>query len=142
MAGLEDMCKNWQASVDDLGLKVANLSQLNSNLVMETDSVSESFTEPSQPKPMFTSPCSAMDIIDELSDCDNIKRNITVYNLPESKSDSNAFADLCSSVYSCSFAIAISVQIGKKIPDKHIPLLLSLHKQEDKFELLSRSYFL
>ena len=84
MAGLEDMCKKLQASVDDLGLKVANLAQSNSNLVMEIDSVSESFTEPPQRKPMFTPPCSAMDIIDELSDRDKRKKNIIVYLLKNS----------------------------------------------------------
>ena len=110
--------------------------------MMEIDSVSESFTEPHQRKPTFTPPCSAMDIIDELSDHDKRKKNLIVYNLPESKSDRDAFADLCSSVYSCSFVITRSVRLGKKIPDKNRPLLLSLHKEEDKSEPLSRSYLL
>jgi len=41
-----------------------------------------------------------MDVIDEVADRD--KRNIIIYNLPEpsGKSDSDAFAALCSSVYS------------------------------------------
>ena len=129
VAGLEDMCKKLQASVDDLGLKVAILSQTNGNQVMEIDSVSESFTEPR--KPTFTPPCFAIDIIDELSDRDKRKKNIIVCNLPESKSDNDAFADLCSSVYSYSFAIARSVRLGKKTPGKNRLLLLSLHKEED-----------
>ena len=74
---------------------------------MEIDSVSESFTEPPQPKPTFTPPCFAMDIIDKQSDHDKRKKNIIVYNLPENKSDSDAFADLYFSVYSCLFAIVI-----------------------------------
>ena len=40
VAGLEDMCKHLHFSVDNLRLKVANLSQSNSNLVMEINSVS------------------------------------------------------------------------------------------------------
>ena len=83
-----------------------------------------------------------MDTINELSDHDKRKRNMIVYNLPESKNNSDAFVGLCSSVYSCSFAIARSVRLGKKIPDKHKPLLLSLLKEKDKFKLLSPSYLL
>ena len=64
VAGLEDTCKQLQASVDDLGLKVENLAQSNSNLMMEIDSASKSFTEPPKRKPTFTPPCFVMDIID------------------------------------------------------------------------------
>ena len=58
---------------------------------MEINGVSESLTEPPQSKPTLTPPCSALDIIDELSDRDKRKKNIIVNNLPESNSDSNAF---------------------------------------------------
>jgi len=79
VTGLEDTCKKLQASVDELGLKIANLSQSYSNLVMEIESASESFTESSQAEPTFVPPRPAtaiMDIIDELAD---LKRNIIFY---------------------------------------------------------------
>jgi len=84
-----------------------------------------------------------MDIIDELADSDKRQRTIIVYNLPEysGKSDSDTFAALCPSVYSSSFLSTRSLSLGKKT-NKHRPLLLSLLKEEDKFELLSRSYLL
>ena len=75
---------------------------------MKIDNVSESFTGSSKTESTFMPPCSttAMDIIDELPVCDKRKRNIIVYNLPEpsGKSNSDAFAALCSSVYSSSFS--------------------------------------
>ena len=146
VAGLENACKKLQASVDELGLKIANLSRSNSNLVMEIDNASESLTESSQAEPALVPPrpnIGLMNIIDELADREKRKRNIIVYNLPEpsSESDSDVFSTLCSSVYGCSFSVAKSLRLGKKT-EKCRPLLISLCKEEDKFELLSRSFLL
>jgi len=149
VAGLEDVCKKLQKSVTELESKIANLSLSNNSLQMEIDNASESLTNSSQIGPAPVAPCpgTTMSIIDELADRDRRKRNIIVYNLPESsgssnKSDSDAFAALCSSVYNSSFAVTKSIRLGKKAPDKHRPLLLCLQKEEDKFELLSRSFLL
>ena len=70
-----------------------------------------------------------------------------VYNLPvpepaPNKSDSDSFTAMCSSVFNGSHAITKSVRLGKKLPNKHMPLLLSLEHEEDKLILLSRSYLL
>jgi len=60
----------------------------------------------------------AMRIVDELSDRDKGKKNVIVYNLPESaqnsKSDSDSFSALCSSVYNCLFTITKLLHLGKK----------------------------
>jgi len=115
---------------------------------MELDNASESLTNSSQIGPAPVAPCpgTTMSIIDKLADRNRRKKNI-VYNLPESsgsskKSNSDACAALCSSVYNSSFAVTKSIRLGKKAPDKHRPLLLYLQKEEDKFELLSRSFLL
>ena len=65
-----------------------------------------------------------MDIIDELSDRDKRKKNMIVYNLPESKSDSDAFADLYSSVYSCTVASSVGNTLKLAIPFK---IILRIH---------------
>ena len=70
---------------------------------MEIDNASESFIGSES---TVHSPTTAMDIIQKLADRDKRKRNIIVYNLPESsgKSDSDTFAAQCPSVYNSSFS--------------------------------------
>ena len=90
----------------------------NKNLQTEIENTSEPLN--SIPTNSATVPpaSSAMSIIDEIADCDRRKKNIIVYNLPEpasnDKSDSDAFAAMCSSVYRCSYTITKSVHLGKK----------------------------
>ena len=48
------------------------------------------------------------------------------------KSDSDAFSALCSSVYKSLFAVTKLICLRKKAPDKHQPLLLCLQKEEGK----------
>jgi len=78
-------------------VKICSLSSPNKTLQMEIESTSESlnatlctYMPPINP---------AMRIVDELSDRDRRKKNVIVYNLPESaqnsKSDSDAFSALC-----------------------------------------------
>ena len=143
---LEDTCKKLQQSIDDLSSKITALSTSNNNLHMEIETTSDSLN-PGQTISATVSPTSsALSIIDELADRDRRKKNIIVYNLPESapngKSDGDAFATLCSSVYNCACTITKSVRLGKKIVNKHRPLLLCLDNEQDKLMLLSRSYLL
>ena len=58
---------------------------------METDNASESLTNSSQirPAPVASCPSTTMSIIDELADRDRRKKNIIVYNLPESSGSAN-----------------------------------------------------
>ena len=145
LAALEDTCKKLQTSVKDLSTKINDLSTSSSNFQMEIESTSVSLN-PTQSSFAAAPPASsALSIIDELADRDRRKKNMIVYNLPEpapNKSDSDSFTAMCSSVFNGSYAITKSVRLGKKLPNKHKPLLLSLEHEEDKLTLLSRSYLL
>jgi len=94
---LEDSCKKLQKSVEDLLSKIDSLSISNNNLHIEIENTSQSLSEPAQSKSVAaTLPNTTMGIIDELADHDRRKKNLIVYNLPESapnnQSDSDAFA--------------------------------------------------
>ena len=103
---LEDTCKKLQQSVEDLSSKITTVSSSNNNLQMCIDSTSESLNSAQTNSVVVPPASSTMSILDELADHDRRKKNIVVYNLPEpapnDKGDSDAFAAMCSSVYSCS----------------------------------------
>ena len=124
---------------------INDLSTSSSNLQMEIESTSVSLN-PTQSSAAAAPPAgSALSIIDELADHDRRKKNMIVYNLPEpapNKSDSDSFTAMCSSVFNGPYAITKSVRLGKKLPNKHKPLLLCLEQEEDKLTLLSRCYLL
>ena len=73
------------------------------------------------------------------------KNNIIVYNFPEAsdnQSDKDLFADFCSSVSKHKGNINKIMRLGKKVPNKHRPLLLSFEHYEDKGLLFSRTHLL
>jgi len=102
VAGIENVCKKLQKSVTELESKIANLSLSNNSLQMDIDNASESLTNSSQIRPAPVAPCpgTTMSIIDELADRDRRKRNVIVYNLPESSGSSNK-SDLQPCVHPC-----------------------------------------
>ena len=73
-------------------------------------------------------------IIDELADRDRCKKNIIVYNLPE-PSDRAAAFDQDASV------IRVA-RLGRRLENKHRPLLVCFEHEDDKTTVISRSNLL
>ena len=144
LVALEKSCKKLQTSVEDLSVKITTLSSSNKTLQMEIESTSETLNTTQTTSAPMSPVNPAMRIVDELADRDKRKKNVIVYNLPESaqnsKSDSDTFSALCSSVYNCSFTITKLLRLGKKQSNKIRPLLLCFEHEEDKVTVLSRSH--
>ena len=145
---IESLSNSWQRehkalmdSVTALSKKMDNLCSKNSELQLKINNIEAPINSTVLPPAS-----SATNIVDELADRDRRKKNVIIYNLPEPApddgGDSDTFATMCSSVYNCSCAITKSVRLGKKVINKHRPLLLSLENEVDKLLLLSRSYLL
>ena len=71
--------------MEEVSLKINELSIQNNNLQMEIDTTSESLSAPVQPKSFTSSTSSntALSIADELADRERRKKNIVVYNFIE-----------------------------------------------------------
>ena len=125
-----------QKSVDEISTRINNLSQQNSNLQMEIDTASESLTSSVESRPVLSSvsPSSAaLSIADELADRERRKNNIIVYNFPEAsdhQSNKDSFADFCNSVFKHNGNVNRMLRLGKKVPNKHRPLLLGFENYE------------
>ena len=137
-----------QKSVDEMSTRINNLSQQNNNLQMEIDTASESLSSSVESRPVLSTvlPSSAaMSIADELADRERRKNNIIVYNFPEAsdhQSDKDSFADFCNSVFKHNGNVNRMLRLGKKVPNKHRPLLLGFENYEHKGLLLSRAHLL
>ena len=80
-----------------------------------------------------------------MADREKRKYNIIVYNFPEAsdnQSDKDLFADFCSSVSKHKGNINKILRLGKKVPNKHRPLLLGFEHYEDKGLLFCRTHLL
>ena len=82
----------------------------------------------------------AVDLADELADCESRKCNLIVYNLSESPSP-NAEADksLFSGLCNLDAHISTVTRLGKKVPDKIRLLRICLDNEATKCRILSRS---
>lgn len=120
LAALENTCKKLQTCVEDISMKINSLSSSNNNLQKEIQSTSESLNETQTAHVQRPPVNPAMSIVDELADREKRKKNLIVYNLPESaqnsKSDSDTFTAMCSSVFNCSFAITKFLRWERKCP--------------------------
>ena len=81
-------------------------------------------------------------IVEELADRDRRKRNIVMYNLPDREADKVSAISLIKSVYKLESPISRVVHLGKRIKDKHSPLLVCFENMDDKAIVLSHSYLL
>ena len=60
------------------------------------------------------------------------KREEKQYNFPDHQSDKDSFTDFCISVFKYNENKNKLLRLGKKVPNKHRPLLLSFENYEDK----------
>jgi len=105
--------KNIEAQLTDYHKAVSDMLSRDQS----SSSVPISATVDSSINPATVSPTSStLSILDELADRNRRKKNIIVYNLPESapssKGDSEAFTALCSCVYNCACTVTKSVRMG------------------------------
>ena len=140
-------CK-LQKSVEEISAKISNLSQQNSNLQMDIDTASESLSDSVKSRPVLPSvspSITALSIADELADRERRKNNIIVYNFTETsdhQTDKDSFVNFCSSVFNCNVKISKVLRLGKKIANKHRPLLLGFEHYDDKVLILSHAHLL
>ena len=148
LAQFNAVCQKLEKSIEEVSTKINKLSLLNNNLQMEIDTTSESLSTSAQPRPVLAPAASykaALSIADELADRERRKKNIIVYNFPEASDrqlDKDSFIDLCKSVHNFNISITKIIRLGKKVADKHRPMLLSLEHDEDKSLLLSCSHLI
>ena len=89
----------------------------------------------------------AVNIVKELEDKECRKNNLIFYNVPEPttpswKADSAYISDLCRITFNLNIEIVKSFQLGKKIDQKHRPLLICLSNHEIKATILTKSFIL
>jgi len=145
LSQLESNCIKLQSSLADLSRKIDKLSSRDSNFQMQIESASDSLNTPSIQGPTTSDPSSnaALTIVNELADRAKRKRNIIVYNFPEASDrlgDKRSFSALCNATYESTFKISKIMHLGKKIVNKHRPMLICLDPDEDWDLVLSRSY--
>jgi len=77
---------------------------------------------------------SALYIVNEMTDREQQKQNIVVYNFQcvDHKTDIDAFQTLCSTVLNLYTNICKAIQLVPKIANKHRPLLLIFEDIDDK----------
>ena len=140
-------CK-LQKSVEEISAKISNLSQQNSNLQMDIDTASESLSDSVKSRPVLPSvspSITALSIADELADRERRKNNIIVYNFTETsdhQTDKDSFVNFCSFVFNCNVKISKVLRLGKKIANKHRPLLLGFEHYDVKVSILSHAHLL
>ena len=142
--------------IEDLGVKIENLLLSQSGLQMEVDQVSKSLQDSAvpvgssivrtTPATAYTSVLSAtQSIVDELADRERRKKNVVMYDLPEAKdrvADKLSVLALLKTVYDLETPINRVVRLGRKIENKHRPLLVCFVSADDKASVVSRSYLL
>ena len=80
--------------------------------------------------------------LDEIADHERCKRNkiIIVYNLPEKPdraTDKGKFTEMCKEITDAELKITKLFRLGKRVENKHCPLLVGLETDEDRACLLS-----
>ena len=89
----------------------------------------------------------AVDLVKELEDKEYCKNNLIFYNVPEPttpswKADSAYISDLRRITFNWNIGIIKLFRLGKKIDQKHRPLLIHLSNHEIKATILSKSFVL
>ena len=131
---LSQALNDISSKIDDLRSRCNSLrTEINTELM--DASVHNSVSEPSS--------ISALNIVNELADREQRKKNLIVYNFPESNdhaADKTAFLKLYSTIFHLDANITKIFHLGKKNDGKHRPLLIGLEHEENKSSILSSSY--
>ena len=83
---------------------------------------------------------SAFGVVDEIADHEQRKRNIIVYNFPKKPdraADKGKFTEMCKEITDAELKISKLFRLGKRVENKHRPLLIGLETDEDRACLLS-----
>ena len=94
-------------------------------------------------QPSVPAPNSALDAIDEMSDKEQGRFNLVIYNFSEEadqKVDTKSFQTLCMHVFKLDYCIVKSVRLGPKTSNIHRPLLLTVEEFDDSNYLISHSH--
>ena len=124
--------------ISDLSAKVNALCSMNENLEKEIKSTASSIAQYSVPTTQSTS--AALSVIDEISDRNRLKNNLIMYNYPEGADlsvDKESFISLCSTVFDLNVEVDKVLRLGRRLEEKHRPLLVRLTSECDKHAILS-----
>ena len=152
---LSDLTVQVGKCIEDLGSRIENLLSNQTGLQMDVDSIQ---SQPSQPilagisvRPSSaatsasTASSTAHNIIDELADRDKRKKNIIVYNLPEPSdraANKVSFLALYKTVFDQDASVIRATRLGRRLENKHRPLLVCFEHEDDKITVISRSNLL
>ena len=146
---IADLTVQVSKCIEDLGSKFENLLSNQSGLQMEVDSIQNQSPNPDNSVQLRTTTTyasaasnAAHSIIDELADRDRCKKNAIIYNLPEAKdhtADKNSFLTLCKTVFDLNVPVTRVVCLGKRLENKHRPLLVCFEQEDDKSTVISHS---
>lgn len=138
---LSDLKTQIEEKIQDLSSKIEHLLSNQSGISMEVDVATQSLqTPPASASIAFNTTASS--IADELADRERRKNNLIIYNLPEKsdrEDDKKLFVELCKTVYSEEFAVNKILRMGRRIENKHRPLLVVFKHETDKSFLLTNS---
>ena len=127
--------------ISDLSAKVNALCSMNENLEKEIKSTTaSSIAQSSVPNTQSTS--AALSVIDEISDRNRRKNNLIMYNYPEGadlSADKESFISLCSTVFDLNVEVDKVLRLGRRLEEKHRPLLVRLTSECDKHAILSQT---
>ena len=90
----------------------------------------------------------AVNIVQELEDKQRRKNNVLFFNIPESNTSNSSEADinyastLCKGTFNLDVQILKAFRLGKKVPNKHRPLLVQFENENAKSKVLAKSYLL
>ena len=147
---LSDLTVQVGKCIEDLGSKIENLLLNQTGLQMEVDSIQSQPTSAGVTmRPSSTSASAASSaahsIIDEVADRDRGKKNTIVYNLPQATdhaADKVSFLALCKTVFNLDVLVTRVMHLGKRLENKHRPLLVCFAHEDDKTTVFSHSNLL
>ena len=111
---------------------------MNENLEKEIKSTASSIAQSSIPTTQSTS--AALSVIDEISNQNCRKNNLIMYNYPEGadlSADKESFISL--TVFDLNVEVDKVLHLGRRLEEKHRPLLVRLTSECDKHTVLSQA---
>ena len=109
---------------------------MNENLEKEIKSTASSIAVPTT-----QSTSAALSVIDKISNQTCRKNNLIMYNHPEGadlSADKESFISLCSTAFDLNVEVDKVLHLGRRLEEKHRPLLVRLTSECDKHTVLSQ----